>query len=153
MDSHILVESLCFGYSRVHLAYLNEGLSPETLAKLFFLSAGRERKGIDLMLCGIEILKDMARSGEINVSLTELDAALSRWQSLGYPAVHHSEIYRQCYNPAYRVIFSRYVALLPTFADIDKALAQKEAITLGSIGGEDVYEILSEVYGDRISKM
>ena len=153
MDSHILVESLGFGYSRVHLAYLNEGLSPETLAKLFFLSAGRERKGIDLMLCGIEILKDMARSGEINISLTELDAALSRWQSLGYPAVHHSEIYRQCYNPAYRVIFSRYVALLPTFADIDKALAQKEAITLGSIGGEDVYEILSEVYGDRISKM
>ena len=151
MDSHILVESLCFGYSRVHLDYLSKGLLPKTLAKLFFLSAGRERKGIDLMLCGIEILKDMARSGEINISLTELDAALSRWQSLGYPAVHHSEIYRQNYNPAYRVICDRYVALLPTFTDIDKAIIDGRKIDLRDVG-DDVYQILAEVYEDIIPK-
>lgn len=151
MDSHILVESLGFGYSRVHLAYLSKGLLPETLAKLFFLSAGRERKGIDLMLCGIEILKDMARSGEIGISSDELNTAMDEWRSLGYPAVHHSEIYRQSYNPTYRVICDRYVALLPTFTAIDIALAEGREIDLTSMSG-GAYEIIAEVYEGRIPK-
>lgn len=150
-DSDILVESLGFGYSRVHLAYLSKGLLPKTLAKLFFLSAGCESKGTIWLIESVEILREMARAGEIGISSDELNAAMDEWRSLGYPAVHHSEIYRQNYNPAYRVICDRYVALLPTFTDIDKAIIDGRKIDLRDVG-DDVYKILAEVYEDIIPK-
>lgn len=151
MDSEILIESLGFGYSRVHLAYLSKGLLPETLVKLFFLSAGCESKGSIWLIESVEILRAMARAGEIGVSFDELNAAIDEWRSLGYPAVHHSEIYRQSYNPTYRVIYDRYVALLPTFTAIDIALAEGREIDLTSMSG-GAYEIIAEVYEGRIPK-
>ena len=40
------IEELDGDYCRAHLSLLDEGLSPRTLARLFFLSAKREEQGV-----------------------------------------------------------------------------------------------------------
>ena len=35
-----------------------------------------------------------------------------RLESVNYPAIHHSEVYRQAYKPAYRLIAAKYVTAL-----------------------------------------
>ena len=47
---------------------------------------------------------DLAREGALPFSPSELEARFAELKRQGYPAVHHSETYREAYGPAYRVV-------------------------------------------------
>ncbi|NMP36844.1 MAG: hypothetical protein GX051_01770 [Clostridiales bacterium] len=51
-----------------------------------------------------------------------------------YPAVSHSEKYRQLYSPSYRVINSEYLRLIPLFVLINKVLAAKPTAVIALDG-------------------
>ena len=38
---------------------------------------------------------------------------------MGYPAIHHSNIFRENYKPAFRVISNRYIPFLEQLIEID----------------------------------
>ena len=117
-------ESLDGDYSRVYLSCLNDGLKPETLAKLFCFSAKKEEDGRSLLEEKIEVAKELVTSGTLPLDVDDFNKKLAMWKELGYPAVHHSDAFRKAYCPAYRVIANRYVDLLPMFVQMDKQLAQ-----------------------------
>ena len=151
------VEPLDGEYSRVYLSCLNEGLTSETLARLFCLSAKREGQGRVALEQKIEVAKALVASGELPLEGEEFAQKLATWKNLGYPAVHHSNAFREAYKPAYRVIANQYVALLPLFARIDKLLSYNRAIVAlegGSASGKTTLAaILAAVYGCNVFHM
>lgn len=150
MDSDVLVEELDSDYSRVHLSYISRGLSPDTLAVMFYLSARPVEDGRERLKFKLSVLRDMAREGRFAFSLEALDAAISEWESLGYPAIHHSATFRECYNPAYRVVLSRYAELIPALIEIDKASREGREVDLDTLSLTDAErECVEEIYRAR----
>ena len=101
-----LWEDIGGGMGRIYLAALPEGKFP-ALCRAFLASAAATEA------CS----GDIARFKEKLAVLEELtlpfprenlDAYLKEYAAAGYPRVSHSETYRACYRPAYRVILKRF---------------------------------------------
>ncbi|MBE6635788.1 MAG: hypothetical protein E7617_06310 [Ruminococcaceae bacterium] len=158
-DSHPSAEKLSEGYSRVSLSYLDKGLSPQTLGRLFYLSAKKEPRGKENLILAIEALNELAEDGNLPFEGDELRSVLADWEARGYPALRHTDIFRQCYNPSYRVIANEYVRLLELFIIIDRALAESSAtVTLAIEGGSasgktTLAALLKSVYGCTVFHM
>ena len=146
-----LTEELDGEYSRVYLSWLKRGLTPETLGKLFVLSAKVEPDGNAALEKKLQIARELVAEGVIPISLPEFDKAYEEWHSLNYPAIHHSEKFRLEYAPAYRVISNKYVPFLPLFAKIDSLLENGRvilAIEGGCASGKTTLaKILEDIYG------
>lgn len=147
-------EPLDGNYSRVYLSWLNKGLSPEILTRLFCLSAKEEPDGKALLLQKTEIARELIESGEIPLEKHDFHKKLSEWKGRGCPAIHHSDAFRSTYKPAYRVIDNKYADFLGLFSAIDKVLSVGNVIlTLegGSASGKSTLsEVLASVYDCNI---
>ena len=152
-----LIEALDGEYSRVHLSVLNGGLKPETLAKLFLLSAKKEKEGIASLEKKLEVAKRLVAEGDLPFDLSEFEKAADEWRSAGYPAVRHSDEFRSEYRPAYRVISNRYVNFLELFKKIDGLLDKGRAVIAvegGSASGKTTLsDMLREIYGCSVIHM
>jgi uridine kinase len=137
-------------YTRIHLSALKSGLTPETLARLFFLSAKKETDGKSALESKLSAARELIKEGLLPLDLNDFDKKLSDWRESGYPAIHHSDAFRSEYRPAYRVIADRYADFLEVFTEIDKLISQGSAIVTlegGSASGKSTLaEILCEVY-------
>lgn len=104
-ENHAKTEAIGGGFSRVHLEPL-VGNRPalDALADAFVRSAELPCGSMESFEIRLDVLKTMAKGGETPFPEIELDAFLEEYEKLGCPAVHHSEIYRKSYHPAYRVI-------------------------------------------------
>lgn len=153
-----LVELLGGDYCRVHLGILQDGLSAETFARLFALSARHEECGREKLEAMLTALQTMADAGELPFSAQETAEAVERWRKDGFPPLHHSEIFRQNYAPAYRVLRRDFARALPLFARIDRLMAERSrvlvAIEGGSASGKTTLgELLQNVYGCPVFHM
>lgn len=129
-----LVEALDGDYCRVHLEWIKAGLNPETLGKLFVFSAVPIKNGKELLEEKLEVFLDMVRKGVFSFDWEETERKLADWKEAGYPAYHHSEVFRKNYHPAYRVIRKEYALFLPLFLQVDRMLTM-EKVTLAIEGG------------------
>ena len=154
-----LAEPLDGQYSRVHLSCLNEGLTAETLSKLFCASAKKEPGGKEKLQSMLDTAIDMVDSGELPLDKALFTEELYRWSESGYNTVRHSEIFREAYRPAYRVVAKRYADFLRIFTEIDKLLTEgKVPLTVviegGSASGKTTLaETLATVYDCNVIHM
>ena len=98
-----LYEDIGNGIVRVNLA----AVKPEDLAQLgqdFIASAAKHKGTLDSFLNKLEVLRKLMAEGVFNFDTNALNAYLSEYEAAGYPAVSHSEQYRQAYKPSYRII-------------------------------------------------
>ncbi len=116
-------EKIGDGLCRMNLSVLDEGLAPETLNRMFVATAGRAAGTAGGFEEKLEMLRRCCAQGETPFLLEELDRYLSEYRDRGYPAVSHSEIYRQNYHPAYRVVDEYYAEYLQAFIEIDRLMA------------------------------
>lgn len=126
-----LVELLGGDYCRVHLGILQDGLSAETFARLFALSARHEECGREKLEAMLTALQTMADAGELPFSAQETAEAVERWRKDGF---------------------------LPLFARIDRLTAERSrvlvAIEGGSASGKTTLgELLQNVYGCPVFHM
>ena len=151
------VVSLGDSFCRLPLSYLRHGLSPETLSKLFYLSSQKKGGGKEALSNIIFAINELSLEGKLPFDREYLRDELCKWESDGYPAIHHSEVFRDEYSPAYRVISKEYLPFLPLFENIDKRLKEKElniAIEGGSAGGKTTLScLLSTVYDCNVIHM
>ncbi len=152
------VDKLDGAYSRVHLGCIGEGMSTDTLGRLFLLSAVREDGALDALAGKLKTVRDMVREGELPFDESELEREISRWAASGYGALHHSDAFRAAYRPAYRVISDRFAAFLRIFVEIDKLTSKKDRVIIaiegGSASGKTTLSgMLREVYGCNIVHM
>ena len=87
-----IVEPLDGPYVRVHLDILKKGLSAQTLARLFALSA--EHRAQTEFEKKLAVLTEMIRQGELPFDADEAERAISAWRAAGFPPCHHSEAFR-----------------------------------------------------------
>ena len=153
------VEPLDGPYCRVHLGYLKEtGLAPETLFRLFALSA-EEPSGVTLVLEEkLAALLSLAEAGKLPFPLEETTAAAETWRKAGFPACHHSEGFRAAYHPAYRVIGREFVWLLPLLAAIDQKRVERDRVTVAIEGGSasgktTLAALLAKIYDCNVFHM
>ncbi len=149
-DAEDFLEMLDGKYCRVHLAYLQKGLSVETLGKLFVLSAEHEEAGEAVLAEMLESMLSLAKEGKLPFSYEEVACETEEWKRQGCPACHHSETFRKNYRPAYRVIKKAYAKFLLLFARIDHML-QSGTVTLAIEGGSasgktTLANLLAKVY-------
>ena len=154
-----IAEPLSGNYSRLYLQYLQRGLAPETLAKLFFLSAVHEEGGTSYLEELLSLAREAIAEGALPFSLAEFDAAAKEWRAAGYPAMRHSDVFRSEYFPAYRVIANRFIPFLPLLEELDRRLASGDApLTLAIEGGSasgksTLAELLQALYGCTVFHM
>jgi len=102
------------------------------------------------LILKLETAKELADENLFNFTSNQFKAAIEEWRSNGYPPVHHSNIFRTLYRPAYRVIANRYVIFMPLFAKIDTLLKKGPAVIAvegGSASGKTTLsKLLSDIY-------
>lgn len=138
-------------YARVHLGWLGQGLSANTLAQLFRLSARREENAAVALEDLLAQARAMVSQGMFGFDEAVYATELESWQAAGYPAIHHSEAFREAYKPAYRVVDAKFAPFLPLLAKIDAGLAVgrlRLAIEGGSASGKTTLgAMLADIYG------
>ncbi len=156
-ENGAVVEPLDGSYCRVSLAYIRQGLRPETLAKLLCLSAVHELDGKAALLEKLEIAKALVSDGLLPLTLPEFLDAVAKWETRGFAPLHHSETFRQTYRPAYRLIHTQYVSFLPVLAVLDRKL-EKGPVTFAIEGGSasgktTLSQLLEKLYDCTIFHM
>lgn len=153
------VEPLDGDYCRVYLDCLKTGLTAETFARLFVMSAERVAGAENVLENKLHVFAMMAESGELRFSTGEVISYINDKKQSGYPPCHHSEGYRMEYRPAYRLLKKEFAAYLRVFAEIDKLLAMHSndegtvliAIDGGSGSGKSTLsELIGKVYNCNI---
>lgn len=145
LSPQCFIEDLDGSYCRIDLAYVQKRmLSPTTLAKLFCLSAKKEKGTVENLEIKLSTAKDLVQDAE------SFEKAAAEWKNSGYPAVRHTDTYRKAYSPAYRVISKEFVPLLPLLSKIDTMLKKgrvRLCIEGGSaVGKSTLSELLSTIY-------
>lgn len=155
--SSLKTDALDGNYCRVHLSCLNDGLSADTIGKLFFLSAKKEEDGLARLADKLCTARELAGEGLLPFTEEEFTMAAEAWKADGYPPVHHSDAFREAYHPAYRVISRDFVPFLPLLAELDRRLAEGKvhlAVEGGSASGKTTLsKLLEAVYGCRVFHM
>lgn len=146
-ETATVIEKLDGDYSRVPVSYMSNGLSAHTFGKLFVASAQPNPNGMTHLLQKLNVAKQAVRDGLLPFSEKEFDEAAKDWEIQGYPSVHHSNLFKKCYHPAYRVMSNKYIPFLPLFAELDKRLAEGKVIFAlegGSAAGKTTLSKLFE---------
>lgn len=125
-ESAPLFEPLGGGYCRLNLSALKaDQLSLETLNQLFVFSSGQKTDGKAAFEKDLDLLGGMIREGTLPFAAADWEAFLTGYRAGGYPAVSHSEVYRDAYHPAYRVLCQSCWDYWPVFTEIDQLLRRQ----------------------------
>ena len=96
-----LFEYIGGGYARLRLCALDaNGISPDEAAEAFIKSAVPAGDTSAFA----EMLRHIAADELVSQRMPGLSGFIARYISAGCPALHHSEVYRDAYLPAYRVV-------------------------------------------------
>lgn len=151
------IERLDGNYSRVPLAYLGKGLNSTTLGKLFYLSASAPKGTVEQLESRLDIAERLITQRKIPLSIDDFKAACDRWKAEGYPALHHSDAFREAYHPSYRVISNKYVPYVELLVMLDKMLKcgnVKLAIEGSSASGKTTLAtLLEQIYDCTVFHM
>ena len=91
--------------ARVHLrAYLAAGHGLDMLCDSFIQTARTHAGAPDKLTRFCGCLGDLAAAGGIPFSRDEVERYFEHIAAQNYPVVHHSDVYRSEYRPAYRVV-------------------------------------------------
>lgn len=101
-------------------------LRPERIARMMRLTAAMPMGGKAALDEGLRRLRRLAEEGQTPFSLAALDGYLAEYRKAGCPMVSHSSAYRAAYLPAYRVVHSDFITLLPLIEAIDARLDAEE---------------------------
>ena len=96
-------EQIGNGIVRVNLAALEAG-ELAWLGQSFIRSASAHTGTVEHFVQKLEVLRQLTAEGVFSFGTEALESYLTDYAQAGYPMVSHSEIYRQNYHPAYRVV-------------------------------------------------
>ena len=98
-----LFEPISDEYCRVHLSqYKRKGYRAEVLAKC--MQSVHSSGSVEGLLTRLDEFVQLIQCGHIDISLKEASALIAQYRQMGCPALHHSQLFRDSYQPHYRVI-------------------------------------------------
>lgn len=120
------MESIAENLCRFPLAFCKDRAAICLLADLFIKTAQNSAGTREGLLQKIACLAEYQIEG--------MQEWLADWENKGYPAVHHSEIYRQCYHPHYRLLQKDYAVYFPALLEIEKLAQAGRPVWIGIDG-------------------
>ena len=154
-----LLEDIGGGRKRLHLnSPAFSAHDPESVAFLFAEGSKAPDRGPEALDPALDLLREMALTGEAPFSSAALEAFLTQYEVQGRPAVSHSEAYRAAYRPAYRVMEDSLLRFLPLLDAIDGLLRQKDRVTvaidgMAAAGKSTLGDLLVKRYGCTLIHM
>ncbi|HMA61607.1 MAG TPA: hypothetical protein VKP78_03055 [bacterium] len=92
-------------YLRINLYnFKYKGGNVDSLAKLVYRSCQEESQSIKKMKIGLQAAGKLIKAERSNLNFQEYKQYLTKIQADNYPVPHHSDLYIEAYQPAYRVI-------------------------------------------------
>ena len=79
-------------------------ISAEELTAVCIRTAAEPLDSMEIFLEKLAVLEDACRDALFGFTPKELEDHLTAYRAAGCPAVSHSEVYREAYHPAYRVV-------------------------------------------------
>ncbi len=99
---------------RINLrAWKAQGMPSDWLFRMFVNSASVSEGSRELFSEYLKIAEQMVEQEHMGFTLDEWKAFLEQYREAGMPAVHHSQTYRDSEYPAYRIVSSRFLRMLP----------------------------------------
>ena len=154
-DGTPVFEEIGGGYARL---YLNPRLNPALVTRLFTASANAPVKDSADFTESLALLRRLTAEGVFGFSSDELEEYLDGYIRVGMPAVSHSEVYRNAYHPAYRVIRREYTRLLPMLYLIEKDVAEHGSCVLAidgfcASGKSTLAQAIAQAFNARLIHM
>ena len=153
------IEPIGDDFCRVHLTgMLKNGLSPDTLFRLFALSSRESAGDMATMEEGLSQLENMIENGVLPLDKVASAKFIADYRAAGCPATHHSDTFRAAYSPAYRVVSARMCRYLPLLEMIDRKMAEKGNLSVAIEGGSasgktSLAALLNDTYDCNIFHM
>lgn len=150
------------GLCRLNLMAVSQsGLSLETVCRFFIATANGHEGSPSIFSRHLSVLDQMMKEGiplASPIRYEDWSHWLQAYRKKGCPAVHHSDIYRKAYRPAYRVVRAAYALFQPLFASIDQKLEEKEYLFVAidgnsGAGKSTLAKLVHEVYGGNLFHM
>ena len=116
-----IIETIGDGMCRIYLSCLNHGMTAEVLNEIFVQCANHKEGSIANLEKKIELFLGICEKNETPYRIGEANHFFADWKKKGYPMMRHSEIYRETYQPAYRVIEESYIKVYNVIQMIEKA--------------------------------
>lgn len=85
---------------------------PALLVSAFIKTANKFKGSIDTLRYYWAIAINLAEEGDIPLNKREMISYFEDKERDRFPAVHHSELYKKLYHPAYRVVAAEYLDFL-----------------------------------------
>lgn len=150
------LEMLGEGFFRYHLKKLQEGLSAETLGRLFVLSSRMEAPGISFLERNLKDMYSLAKRKFIPFPADEVQKKILWWKDNDLRPCHHSEKFNSVFHPAYRVLSSSFLKILPLLTLIDKECLDGSPVFLSvsSYFSDELMRLMSvliDVYAERMN--
>lgn len=110
----VLWEQISPKVCRINLcAWKAQGLPADWLFRMFVNSASVTEGSRELFGKYLEIAGQMVGQEQMGFASDAWNAFLEQYREAGMPAVHHSQSYRDSEYPAYRIVSSRFLSILP----------------------------------------
>ena len=135
-----VVENIGNGLSRIYLSCLNHGISANVLNEMFVHSANNKKGSIAGLEDKIELVISMCQEALLEFDIDTVIEFFEAWAQDGYPAMSHSETYRQNYFPAYRVVEENFVKLYEVVQRVHESLESVANCDNTSHGTEHFYK-------------
>ena len=158
-NSVVEIEDLDGDFCRVHLSYIKKlGISVDTVAKLLVCSSCEPCGDGCIPNIQLNTALSMGKNEEFPFPYEALEQEIDSWRDAGYPACHHSAVFRNTYKPSYRVIKKEYAHCLPLMAQIERQMAGKSSVLIAIEGGSasgktTLSQLLSRVYECNVFHM
>lgn len=127
------VEKIGNGLCRYWLYGMDEW-EQAILNRIFVYSANHRKGSIEQYEGKMKAVGQILEELPFCFSKEEYEACIRNQKESGYPAVSHSEGFRNTYRPTYRVIEEKFVPFLPILAEIEKLQQEKENPVIGIDG-------------------
>lgn len=138
--------------------HLTEGyelsIAVPLLARLFFLTAKGHQGTVEELKKKLSLLQDVSAAP----GCPSLESWLKEYLQAGCPALHHSETFRQAYNPHYRILRDDYAIYFPLLYQVESCLRQSKPVVLAldgpcGSGKTSLAALLAELFPSRVLHM
>lgn len=119
-------EAIGGGMCRFPISACKNESEVNVLAELFALTAKKRRGSLRAIPGKVECVMKQEVHG--------MHAWMLDWKARGYPPVHHSDVYRNAYQPHYRLLQWAYAGAFPALAAISALLERKKPVRVGIDG-------------------
>ena len=135
LDALPLTESIGNGISRIYLSSLHHGLKAETLNEMFVRSAEHKKGSVEGLESKIYLFLKACHDQVLPFAEADAATFFDDWKLQGYPAVSHSEIYRNSHHPAYRVVEESFAKVCDIICRIQESKEKPFLVAIDGMSG------------------